>query len=84
MSGIEPGSPITTATLTYLAHVQLQLKISSIVLWIARRSDGCWTLSYITKVDFTDNIIHQSQNHSHSEYFFNNKGGSNIYPILTL
>jgi len=46
ISGIEPGSPILTATLTYLAHVQLQLKFSSIVLWIAQRSDECWALSH--------------------------------------
>ena len=67
MSGIEPGTPITTATLTYLARAKIG-----------------WMLDpFITKVDFTDNI-HQGQNHSHSEYFLNNKGGSNIYPILTL
>ena len=52
MGGIEPGIPIMTATLTYLAH-------------------------------FTDNI-HQGQNRSHSEDFFDNIRGSNIHPILTL
>ena len=67
MGGIEPGTPITTATLTYLARAKIG-----------------WMLDpLITNVTFTDNI-HQGQNRSHSEYFFDNIRGSNIHPILTL
>ena len=69
MGGIEPGTPITTATLTYLARVKI----------------GWMLLLYpfITKVDFTDNI-HQGQNRSHSKYFLDTIRGSNIHPISTL
>ena len=49
MGGIEPGTPIITATLTYLARVKI----------------GWMLYPFITKVDFTDNIHQgQNRSHS--------------------
>ena len=49
MGGIEPGTPIITATLTYLARVKI----------------GWMLYPFITKVGFTDNIHQgQNRSHS--------------------
>ena len=68
MGGIEPGTPITTVSLTYLARVEIGWMLDPTI---------------ITNVHFSNNI-HQGQNHSHSELFFDNIGGYNIHPISTL
>ena len=59
MSGIEPGTLITTATLTYLARAKI----------------GWMLDLFITKVDFTDNIHQGQNHFLSEYFLNNKGGG---------